>query len=113
MSKRIKVFNWASTWSGARVHHRKVKFFTLPSTLDSMLVKEHNTTQKSEHIDGWFVAKPLGAYNRSIISRFYHAYLVLFNKAGAWQYSSDHLDMAVKRKMYKTVEYDSEDKQDE
>lgn len=58
-----------------------------PILVDEFL-HHHNTLENTVNLTkGWHVAKPYE--DIGIFSRFYHAYLILVNKANAVQYAED------------------------
>jgi len=62
-----------------------------PALIDD-IVRNHSNTGTSCCINGrWYIARPLPYYSwKSVLTRFYHAWLVIRNKAHVYQYAQDY-----------------------
>jgi len=62
-----------------------------PPLIDELLDKSNMLGTDQAEINGrWYIAKPLPYYGwHNIVTRVYHAGLVLIGRASAWQYAED------------------------
>lgn len=117
---RVKVYDYIHTYVGARIgtdnvftrpHARR----TLPPSIDSITARWNHSEKNSFRPDLYetlshmeenscIIKRPEFGYSGYFLTRLYHAWLVLTNKAGAWQYTRDQVELADKRGLYRYVD---------
>jgi len=80
--------NWKFQWMIC-----KMKIKLNPVLLDSLVANNCTRDALCKINDKWYIAKPLDYYSlSSFFARFYHAWLVIRNKAHVYQYAQDYFD---------------------
>ncbi|VTU42634.1 MULTISPECIES: hypothetical protein [unclassified Variovorax] len=79
--------SWEHTKFGGRARPH------LPVTVDSVKGQPYTGPREELRPDGFYIAKPKGSYGPFWL-RAYHAWLILTNRAMAFQFTVDHLRLA-------------------
>lgn len=121
----VKTYKYVYTYMGLRIASINENAFTrrkLPVTLDSLCstwnnkrapIRDQYETLPHMPTDSCVIKRHPAGYADHFLTRVYHAWLVLTNRAGAYQFASDHYAIANKRKMYYFRSVDITEKEDD